>query len=369
MLGKIFTVCLLVSVSACLVRPSTASKPKLAGVADDVAALLSKLGAKSTDEAVAKLWAKGDELSDEDVVDMVKLLKSSDGAAVLAALQRPVTSKLAKLDNMLAEYKLNTAPAKFRQAMLADMDKTVDEINAAVARYEKILSQIRMQHQHYVSKLGYPARQVLEMAKIQGLAPLKHITLVGTADEVVEANLLIRNFDNLEQFVRLNVRKIAPDDLPAFKKMLEKGDLEDEIYPLYNSLLKFNEESYMQSISKDVSDIINSNTNSMQRRLDYVNKNLDRIKEGLFCRRELLERSGISAARKAEIEKGSLYFIKGSDNKTIADFGGMSGWAKETRALLDKHFANLKNKVSFNREIVITKPTIDKTLKEIEQMP
>lgn len=136
MLGKIFSLCTLVVVSACLVRPQTASKPKLAGVAgkvaEDVSILLGKLGAKSAGKTVGKLSAKGDELSKADQDLLVKLLKSSNGAAALAALQRPVTSKLAKLDNMMAEYKTGmNAPEVYRQRMLADMNKTVAEVNTA----------------------------------------------------------------------------------------------------------------------------------------------------------------------------------------------------------------------------------------------
>ena len=143
MLGKIFTVCMLLSVSACLVRSQPTSEEKIAGVADDVAALLGKLGAKSTDEAAAKLWAKDGKLSYKELEVLKKLLKSSDRSAVLSALQRPVTSKLTELDKMLAEYhKAEQMPAPFRTKMVEDINKTLVDINANAAKYTDIQQSI-----------------------------------------------------------------------------------------------------------------------------------------------------------------------------------------------------------------------------------
>ena len=372
MLGKICTVCMLVMVSACLVRPSTASKPKLAGIADDVAAVLSKLGAKSTDEAVAKLWAKGDELSDEDVIDLVKLLKSSDGAAALAALQLPVTSKLTKLDNMLAEYKLNIAPAKFRQTMLADMDKTVEEINAAAARYRKIT--LSIVSDHHITGIKYPARQVLEMAKIQGLAPLKHIELVGTADEVVEANLLIRNFNNLSNYVSLNMAGKWTDNLLAFKKVLTEGNLEKDVFPFYNALIKtggVEGTAYTEDVVKMISKLDSRSSDRLASELLDIKRYLDWLINGFRKRNTLLKHAGISEGHAAGINKGSLRFLRGAglDGSETMEKIGISGWAKNSYFLLANKMAKVKKKVASNPEIVELRQTIEKTLKEIEQMP
>ena len=386
MLGKICTVCLLVLVSACLVRPQPASKEKIAGIADDVAALLSKLGAKSTDEAVAKIWAKGDDLSKAEQENLVKLLKSSDGAAALAALQQPVTSKLARLDNMLAEYKKGgSVPEVFRKRMLADLDQTIAEVNAAADRYRKITLSVVLKH--HIPRLEYPARQVLEMAKIEGLARVKQLYLVGLPDEIVEANLLLRNFDNLKRFIRESILIHKADNLVAFKKVLTEGNLEDEVYPIYNSLVKVGDRSRPEMVVHSISQIgrelasvpasiagdmmqLASVPANIAGDLMHVKNELKALLTGLRDRAMLLEKSGISSARKAKIIVNSRFFLKGAgeDGSKAMNFVSMSTWAERNYYRLSFKLTDIGKKTAFTQEIIQERQTIEKLLKEIEQM-
>ena len=370
MLGKIFMVCVLVSVSACLVRPST-STPQIAGIADDVAALLSKLGAKSTDEAVAKLWAKGDELSKAEQDDLVKLLKSSDGAAALTALQMPVTSKLARLDNMWAEYKAGTnAPEVFRQRMLADMDRTVEEVNAAAARYRAVV--LSVVQKHHIPSVEYPARKVLEMGELEGLAHVKLLRLTGTPEDIVAANVLTRDFNNLEYFITVNDNAYSSNKLAAFKKVLTEGNLEKDIFPFYNRLVEFaSGTAYTESAVSNISRIGRwSSSEKLATELNFIRGRLSDITRGLRSRRVLLENAGISKARAAEIDTGSLRFLKGAglDGSETMEKIGMSKWARDTSFLFANKMAKVGKKVASNPEVVAVRQTIEKLLKEIEEM-
>ena len=372
MLGKIFTVCMLVVVSACLVRSQPTGKEKIAGIADDVAALLSKLGAKSTDEAVAKFWAKGDDLSKAEQENLVKLLKSSDGAAALAALQRPVTSKLARLDNMVAEYHSGvSAPQLLRQRILADMDKTVEEVNAALGRYRKITLSVVLKH--HIPRLEYPARQVLEMAKIEGLARVKQLYLVGLPDEIVEANLFLRNFDNLKRFIRESILIHKADNLVAFKKVIAEGDLENEVYPIYNSLVKVGDRSGPEMVAHSISQIGRESASvpaNIAGDLMHVKNRLKALLTGLRDRVMLLEKSGISSARKAKIIVNSRFFLKGAgeDGSKAMNFVSMSTWAERNYYRLSFKLTDIGKKTAFTQEIIQERQTINKLLKEIEQM-
>lgn len=371
MLGKICIVCMLVIVSACLIRSQPTGEVKIAGVADDVAALISKLGVKSTDEAVAKFWAKGDDLSKADKEDLAKLLKSSEGAAALAALQRPITSKLAKLDNMLAEYKLNSAPEKYRQAMWEDINKTVVDVNAAANKYRKIVKAITSHH--YAPPLQYPARQVLEIHKIPAMVNHigHHIELVGTADEVVQANLLIRNFTNIKTFITHSF-PIHTDNLLAFKKLLAEGHLEDEVFPIYNSLVRnLDGEDYTGIVAESIAKLNKYNDDTpadLLRSLTYTRQMLEPLADGLSKRKVLLDKSGISAARRADIEKAS-YRLKGAgaDGSKKLQTIGIGEWAGHQKFLLEKKISKVRREFVFSKEIIQEELKIEKLLTHIEK--
>ena len=353
MLGKIFTVCMLVVVSACLVRSQPTGKKKIAGIVDDVATLLSKLGAKSTDEAVAKIWAKGDDLSKAEQENLVKLLKSSDGAAALAALQRPVTSKLARLDNMVAEYHSGvSAPQLLRQRMLADMDKKVEEVNAALGRYDKIFGPI-------APNISYKESSVLEMMKIVGIKRLRgrllDLTEKTNTEDTLKAFLFIRNHEQVVDLIRhrgsfphslrtqfdtFDTRPSTftfalqnePIDLQPVIKMLNEGDLEDDVYPLYNEFLSgarpWRERRLMKNINVSLSNDLDNS---------YIISSLEELEARLIKRNKLLDISNLSATRRATIETESQRFLTGAGedgSKTLDTVGGMSGWAKTMKTKL-----------------------------------
>ena len=349
MLGKICTVCLLVLVSACLVRPQPASKEKIAGIADDVAALLSKLGAKSTDEAVAKIWAKGDDLSKAEQENLVKLLKSSDGAAALAALQRPVTSKLARLDNMVAEYHSGvSAPQLLRQRMLADMDKTVEEVNAALGRYDKIFGPI-------APDISYKESSVLEMMKIVGIKRMRGRTLALTgktnAEDTLKAFLFIRNHRQVVNLIResfpysvstkLDTAPMIKHDLQPVIKMLKEGNLDDDVYPLYNEFLSG------AWVGTTLPLVINQQI-KIGADIWHAKQLLEKLEIVLIQRNRLLNMSNLSATRRATIETESLRFLTGAGqdgSKTLDTVGGMGGWAKtmKTKLLRIKEAREIKD--------------------------
>ncbi len=336
MLGKIFTVCMLVVVSACLVRSQPTGKKKIAGIVDDVAALLSKLGAKSTDEAVAKIWAKGDDISKAEQENLVKLLKSSDGAAALAALQRPVTSKLARLDNMVAEYHSGvSAPQLLRQRILADMDKTVEEVNAALGRYDKIFGPI-------APDISYKESSVLEMMKIVGIKRLRGRTLALTgktnAEDTLKAFLFIRNHRQVVNLIResfpysvrtkLDTAPMIKHDLQPVIKMLKEGNLDDDVYPLYNEFLSGAGTTLPSVINRQI---------KIGADIWYARELLEKLEIVLIQRNRLLNMSNISATRRATIETESLRFLTGAGqdgSKTLDTVGGMGGWAKAMKTKL-----------------------------------
>ena len=390
MLGKIFTVCMLVSLSACLVRPQPTGKEQFAGIADDVAAVLSKWGAKSTDEAVAKIWAKGSNSNRTDIDDLAKLLNSSNGHAVLAALQQPVKSKLAKLDGMVAEYlKGEKAPAHFYKRMLIDMDETVDEINAALINYSSIVNKIADNQisnlvqtkfrsgtfEPGIRVIDYPARRILEMAKVPGIKTINleaqyTLSLAGNSIERLQVWVFMRNFKEAQHQASKLIREgLSEDEVLVLRKYFSEGSLEDDIYPLYNQFAKWD---------NDGNDFlkISHKLRGIDKDFNSVWIYLDNLVYGLPMRVKLLDMAGISAARRAEIETGSLRFLKGAgeNGEETLEKIGLSGWSKEMQKFMKGKGSNIykeyKKSISKQGEqkMLISKSVIMQRLKEIEQM-
>ena len=345
------------------------------GVADDVAVLLSKLRAKSTDEAVAKILSRGYDLSEDDEAFLIKLLNSSDGETVMVALERPVTSKLAELDSMVAEYRKGAqAPAHY---LLISMDKIVDDINVAIDNYteifEKMTQNVSLSREYRVIGstinpdfgrwvIDYPARKIVEMAEIPGLKPLKiqyRLSLRGNIAERLRAWVSLRKFTE----AHLLLQRIIGSDLPAseilaLRKYFSKGSL-DEIYTLYNQFVKELDDPADKffSVTRKIRAIEDTVKLSLA---DLVDLNV-----GLKKRTELLDYIGISGARRADIETGSLRFLKGAGedgNETLAKIG-IGGWAREMQnVLINKKGAIISKHSAMKEEDLL------KELKEIERM-
>ena len=360
MLGKIFIVCMLLSVSACLVRSQPTSKEKIAGVADDVAKLLSKLGVQSTDEAVAKLWAKGGELSDDEAEVLGKLFRNSNYSAMLAALQRPVTSKLHRLDNMVAEYhKGQAVPDSFRQRMLADIDETLTDINANMAKYGNFGNKLP----YYVDDIKYSATSVLQLSKIQGVDVklLDQLVVTGEFDDVVAASLLTRNFYNIR-------RVLGPaqtdSQITVLSKVFKRGNLENDIYPIYNALIG---ENSLQLIASRTYKLESLGLDEFGEALSDVKKKLSFLKGDLEMRTRMLKELDISDARKAEIKSGSVRYLRGAgkDGEDMLGKMSLAQWAKNIRT----HVTKAMNKYPINKDRMVTdKRLIDEYLQAIEVM-
>ena len=373
-LDRIFMVCVLVSVSACLVRPST-STPQIAGIADDVAALLSKLGAKSTDEAVAKLWAKGDELSKAEQDDLIKLLKSSDGLVAIEALLMPVKSKLEKLNSMVKEYGRAGMPYSLKMQVAPKLEEALAEVNAAAARYRKI--QLALEDSHTIPSLLCGANKVLAMSEIQGLGMLSpHFKVVGNPHEVVKANVFLRKFDDLQSFIFNSISMYQTDKLFAFNKVLKEGNLESEVYPVYNSLLKSTNQSYDTYTEEIVAKIsrlhpTSISSDDLARELLRIENAVKLLRQGLQAQTKLLEGARITTARAEVIKIGSLSYLKGAgiDGSEMMTGITISDWSISSLSFLDNKLDDLAKKFALSPEVFQTRQTIEMLFKEIAQMP
>ena len=400
MLGKIFTVCMLVMVSACLVRPE-ASKPNLAGiagkVAEDVSLLLSKLGAKSTDEAIAKLWSEADDMSKADQENLVKLLKSSDGATALAALQRPVLDKLTEVDNLMTEYSKSLGASKrIRRKILDKLYLEVKNVRRYSENYKDISNHIAP---YPLAPLEYPANQVPKMMErlsvigkdmqkldlyyddIEDINHLYHFLPVGKLEDVIEADFVTGNVNRLYKMAENNARN-NPDQLIVFKKSLENKKYSHVTHPLHrlfitdkhgnhytrNVFLAFNSIDDSYKVEKAL-----NRDHFIVKHLKEATIELDYLLKGLKKRAVFLDKSGISAARKAEIRAGSMRYTEGDFRHLLPkELEGVtiSEWAASGISKLSNVLSKLnKQGVGISDDVRRQKSFIEKAFREIEQMP
>ena len=244
MLGKICTVCMLVVVSACLVRPQPTSKDKYSRVFNKVKEIFSNCRPKPSAQAKNNIC-----LIETDRESLVKLLKSSsDGEEALEALQHPVTSKLTELDKKKKKYDLSLPEANDRHTQVENMNTIILKINEDAAIYRKISLDLTQHHNYSVPRITYPASQVLEMGKVKGLESLKHISFDGSADEIAEANSLTRIY---ETPLLLN-----EGDIIAAKRIFSEAETylkkrEDLLVEVQETLNK--DEGRLKKLEKDIS--------------------------------------------------------------------------------------------------------------------
>ena len=313
------------------------------------------------DEHVAKLWAKGDDLSEAEQEELVALLKSSDGDVALATLQSPVTTKLAKLDDRLAGYQFDGIPEKLLPAKVAEMNKLVEEINTAVERYETI----RMAITYSIPQIEVTATQVLEMSKVKGLTRLhSQLQLVGTPDDIVNAYLYNRDFMHLKYVIR-RANTLKEDYPPALKKILAEGDLESEVFPIYNSLVR---NDYGQDITQLIAhDIIKAKTLagiSAAMSLSMVSSSdASELSHGVRDSAELFEKAGLSDERSNEIRLAHQR-LKGAGKKGNQPITSIRVWANDMMAMVDSKIAKAGDEGSL-LESVPTFPERKKMWEEV----
>ena len=381
MLNKIFTICFLLTLNACLVRSQPTGKEQVAGaakkIADELAALFSKFGAKSADDMAAKLLSKQRTLTEADYDDLAEVFSSASRADIVVALQKPIKKNLAKLDTLLLEYKQGfRLPRQTQKLLVAEISKVKKEIGAAADSYRNIqqgLAKAAVRKNNnfiFLDNMLYPASQVLALHKIGGNIPMKGFYLKGTPKEVIEANLLTGNFDNLRKFLTKS-SGIDKSSVHNFKKLLAKGNLEREVYPFYNSFVKFPHggEEYTVLVAQAVADLQALPANALVKRLKYTNHMLVELKKGLSHRTRLLDLTGISMARRADIVTHSKSYLKGAgaDGSKLIKEDGISGWAERIRGALDKQFAELSEQsaASLTKEVKQYRQSIDMILRSI----
>ena len=244
MLGKITTVCVLVLVSACLVRQQPDSEAKVTRVVDDVTSLFSKWGAKSTDDMVAKFWAKTDK-SDADFEDLHKLLTSSNAEEAIIAFKKPVNDVLAKLDKSYVEYyKLPAgAPKRISDLALTSLENNAKELDKLSKDYEQNFNLLRIAGAkrsprgdagsiQYRLQIEYPANKAWKFGPLRPSGITKGFRLVenafgnrifkfvGDTNEVVKMNLLFGNYYNLCKFIRgLQNDSITLKNIPYLQEL------------------------------------------------------------------------------------------------------------------------------------------------------
>ena len=313
---------------------------------NDVEALYRK---NFTNEAVTKLWAKGDDLSEAEQEELVELLKSSEGDTALAALQRPVTTKLAKLNDMMAEV----LPAK-----TVEINKVVEEINTNVDRYETIRT-MTSSYGKSIPQIKITATLVLQMPKVKGLTRLHNqLHLVGTPDDVVKANLYNRDFMKMKYFI-LQSNSYKESYPPALKKILAEGDLESEVFPIYNSLVRNDAgQDLTQLIAQPI--IEAESTNSIEAALNSgLSSDLDKLLLGVNASAELFKKAGLSRERSNEI-KLAHQRLKGAGEDGNQPITSLSVWANDMIAMVNRKLANADD----NPSLVVLEtvpPLIDRT--------
>ena len=276
MLGKIFTVCLMVSVSACLLRPQPTGNEKLAKAMSGLDALLKKWRVKSAEEMVAKVFAKHERsITANDYADLIKLFKSSDGAAAIAAFKKPVYDKIADVEQALMEYgKTKSASEKIRSLALHEFYKTSQsfEKTAEVYRqqYDKIINydythlfkEGELHTLHSQLRLDYPASKMLEISTGKSLSRRMKgfgfpVRLTGSYSELLQANLRTNNIRDLVVLTNRQWDEWPEDEIKAISKILSESDLETEAYPLYNVfLMQRNGTPYADNVYMNVKNML-----------------------------------------------------------------------------------------------------------------
>ena len=303
---------------------------------DKVAALHN---IKFINETVAKLWAKGDDLSGLEKEALVELLKSPDGDTALAALQSPVTTKLAKLNGMLASYHLDGIPEKLLPEKTAEMNKMVEEINTEVGRYKTIRT-MTSTYGKSIPQIEVTATQVLQMSKVKDLTRLHNqLHIVGTPDDVVNAYLHNLDFMNLKYFIlRSNFYKDSYT--PALKKILAEGDLESEVFPIYNALVRNDAgQDLTQLIAQRIVEPTHTAV-SLISSMDYApSSDLDKLLLGVHASAELFKKAELSEERSNEIRLAHQR-LKGAGEDGNQPITSLSVWANDMIAMADRKLAN-----------------------------
>ena len=386
MLGKV-PIVFLVAASACLVRPEgREGGARWAGATGELARLLSKWGAKSSDDLLT-IMAKGKNLHEEDYIYLheVLLAKGPHSVALIAAFKKPVVDEIAKIKPLLAEYdKVMATNPNIRWLVLEKLPPAVDEYRAAIARYNTHLSNLkrvagwRGQRDGTLSKIlvdlqvDIPAREVARMTEIEEVASLITKKL-DNKYYLVEKESIVPYFVRLSGS-RKDIHKAHVNILKAhagagnpllIKKLIDEaryelamvevfrtGDLQKEVYPAYNAFL-YNTFSFMQElIPKNIEDglsgtVVNSN---------HIARDLGEVAKQLTRRNDLLERVGDSA-RQARIKGGSvleldLRKMDASGNKGRGPVLSFKEWGE----LIEEKLETLKKtgaSFSYNQEEMI----------------
>ena len=403
MLGKICFVGVLMAVSACLMRsPEPRSKEKFAKVLDEVGALLSKWGAKSPDEAVAKMFGKADGsyrqmIKNGDAEDLYKIFKhAGDNVKVIAALKKPVFDKMAKVDGLLeAHKKAKLAGERIRKMSLEDLRNGVKDLDDHVSGYDALIAAVKRASKgdniaidpslSRKFELEYPASKVIEIKKsnVEDIfvnLNISRFRLVGTTDEIVEAGFLDEGFSSyrgLRKFVEETIASGKTDDLLAFNKRLSStGDSNAKAF--YNSFLqdsniKTPDGSYFTYIFARTKTIPQfTSQGALIERLNSIQNATASLQKGLTNRAILLEKSGLTAPQRTAFVSDSLssaIFVGGGakGDLTIAEVG-IDAWAKGIKNRFVIYLEDLQGKIAFSDETTRMGKEIEKSLDEIGKL-
>lgn len=425
MLGKIATVCVLVLVSACLVRQQPGSEAKFARVSDDIATLFSKWGAKSADDMVAKFWAKTNK-SDADFEDLHKLLTSSNALEAIVAFKKPVNDMVAKLDKSYDEYdKLPAgAPKRISDLAYTSLENNAKELNKLSDDYALSLERLRQVHvsthadnsNSFYRELQINYRALKALRTVSQLAtrasqqsgPFVYFAevfgdpifkLIGTMDDVIRAHVFFGNYYNLHKFIKEDVTPAMLKYSADYKRLYSDIAEEDTFsttarIEIYREFMRLDRPSNDFDASRNLFKCIRDNiehidpvhetglymgangiaqsyratSEGMRKMLHNAKLLANLLYEGIGQQIELFNQLGLSTARQAKLQaealQGSINHHSGT-NDFLDGKTSISAWVDDTKEFLVQRFNRHNSSITSDSDV---KSALDDVLFALDEL-
>ena len=333
-------------------------------VIDNLATLLARWGAKSTDGVVAKMFAKGNALEAEDYRALRKLLEEG-GMNTVDAFRKPMETKIASLDELLADYKRLSAGEKIREVRaveIKDLGDEIYELDVIYDNFYKLADDDRADVFGLAHRTGvpidYPASKISELSKIDAdtfgrFMEIFTVEMDLNPDGMVELYMTLNRHDDLLKFARDSINNGEELKLSAFSKVFSDSNIDTSIR-LYNSFLGIFSDgaSQLENISTRVRWVAASDSSDqLVEELDFIRVAANNLKERLITRAKVLDYSGVSPARRTEIEARGWQYISAVSGVSNPSQKGIGGWAEDMQAQLTTGIGNARSKFAIDAEI------------------
>ena len=176
------------------------------------------------------MFAKGNALEAEDYRALRKLLEEG-GMNTVYAFRKPMETKIASLDELLADYKRLSAGEKIREVRaveIKDLGDEIYELDVIYDNFYKLADDDRADVFGLAYRTGvpidYPASKISELSKIDAdtfgrFMEIFTVEMDLNPDGMVELYMTLNRYDDLLKFARDSINNGEELKLSAFSKV------------------------------------------------------------------------------------------------------------------------------------------------------